>query len=382
MDTVSNDKNIDRAFLLKSMFEHATLGILMVDESGSIIDVNPFSCGLFGYDRQELVGLPLETLIPTRLRDKHVVDREGYFKNPKPRPMGIGKELFGLRKDGSQFPVEVSLSYAQTAEESVAIAFVSDITQRKRNEERLRRYASVLERSNRELQDFAYVSSHDLQEPLRKIQAFGDRLRIKEGENLSEKGVDYLNRMLSAAVRMQRLIADLLQFSRLSTKAKQFEQVDLNLIVEEVLSDLEIIIENSGATIEVKPLPIIEAEPTQMRQLFQNLIANAIKFRKEGVAPVIKIYWQEGKAGDSSVKILVEDNGIGFDEKYANKIFQIFQRLEGRKYEGSGIGLAICQRIAGRHGGSINAKSKEGAGSTFIINLSTMQQEMSIDQEI
>lgn len=187
---------------------------------------------------------------------------------------------------------------------------------------------------------------------------------------MSEEGKDYLNRMLNASQRMQTLIEDLLTFSRLS-QSQTFYKIDLNKLLEEVLSDLEVAIENSKTKIEVAELPIIEAEAVQMRQLFQNLISNAIKFRKDNETPIIKIYCKKISPATENemVEIYFEDNGIGFDEKYNDRIFNIFQRLEGKKYAGSGIGLAICRKIARRHGGNIIAQSKEGKGSTFIVTL-------------
>jgi two-component system sensor kinase FixL len=212
---------------------------------------------------------------------------------------------------------------------------------------------------------------------LRKIQSFGDRVLTKEYDNLSDDGKDYVKRMLNAASRMQKLINDLLSFSRLTTKAKPFVKVDLNDVLKGVLSDLEISIEKTGTKIIAEHLPEIEAEPTQMRQLFQNLISNAIKFRKENEIPVIKIYTKNiqrqahltGTPGDEKTEVYFEDNGIGFNEKYLDKIFAIFQRLEGQKYEGSGIGLAVCRKIAIRHGGNITAHSEPGKGSVFIVTL-------------
>jgi two-component system sensor kinase FixL len=226
-----------------------------------------------------------------------------------------------------------------------------------------------------------------LQEPLRKIQAFGDRLKSKEGEKLSDQGKDYLDRMLNAAFRMQNLINDLLAFSRITTKAQPFSKVDLNRIVREVLLDLEVATEQAGARIEVEKLPHIEGEPVQLRQLFQNLIANAIKFRKSDEAPLIRVYARhvQRKAhltatpGDEVVEIHVEDNGIGFDEKYLDRIFNVFQRLEGQKYTGSGIGLAICRKIAVRHGGEITARSKPGKGAEFIVTLALQQPREKAD---
>ncbi|HEY6245348.1 MAG TPA: ATP-binding protein [Pyrinomonadaceae bacterium] len=258
--------------------------------------------------------------------------------------------------------------------------------ERQRAQDRLGRTAAMLSQSNRELQDFASVASHDLQEPLRKIQAFGDRLRQKCEGQLSEAGIDYLGRMLNAASRMQTLINDLLTFSRVTTKAQPFSKVDLNVIARDVLSDLEVRIEQTGGSVEVTDLPVIDADPLQMRQLFQNLIANALKFRKPDQPAVVKIFADcnsqiaEGAtwafANNENWQISVADNGIGFDEKYLDRIFTVFQRLHGRNtYEGTGVGLAVCRRIVERHNGSITARSKPGQGATFIVKLPSTQQK-------
>lgn len=260
----------------------------------------------------------------------------------------------------------------------------SDISARKSDEEKLRHFAEKLERSNAELQNFASVASHDLQEPLRKIQAFGDRLRAKCGERLGEQGRDYLERMQNAAERMQTLIQDLLKLSRVTSRAQPFERCDLGEIVKQVLSDLEIAVDEAGAKVEVGELPTIAADPLQMRQLFQNLIANAIKFRKPGEPPEVVVSGrvfdvQEALIpgvvpGGKVCQIHVTDNGIGFDEKFAEQIFVVFQRLHTREeYAGTGIGLAVCRKITDRHGGSIVAKSAQGQGASFIITLPVKQ---------
>ncbi|MEE9144417.1 MAG: ATP-binding protein, partial [Candidatus Binatia bacterium] len=259
-----------------------------------------------------------------------------------------------------------------------------DIIRRKRVEIELKTLADQLKRSNDELQDFASVASHDLQEPLRKIRAFGDRLKIKCGESLNEEGGDYIDRMQHAAGRMQTLINDMLTFSRVTTKAKPFVPVDLAEVTREVLSDLEVRIMQTAGQVEVGDLPTIDADPLQMRQLMQNLVGNALKFHREEESPVVRIQsqllnGQEGSPdGDSEVdelcQITIADNGIGFDEKYLDRIFNLFQRLHGRSnFEGSGMGLAVCRKIAERHGGDITAKSKEGEGTTFIVKLPTKQ---------
>ncbi|MEA5616961.1 GAF domain-containing protein [Cronbergia sp. UHCC 0137] len=232
-------------------------------------------------------------------------------------------------------------------------------------------------RSNEELQQFAFIASHDLQEPLRKIQTFSDRLQLTCGDALNEQGRDYLARMHNATQRMQTLIEDLLTLSRVTTKAQPFIMVNLAQITQEVLSDLEVRIQHTQGHIEVGVLPIIKADPLQMRQLFQNLIGNALKFHRPNEPPIVKIYSQflNNPSDNSAVteevcQIIVEDNGIGFSEKYLDRIFNVFQRLHSRsEYEGTGIGLAICRKITERHQGSITAQSYPGKGSKFIIKL-------------
>lgn len=253
-----------------------------------------------------------------------------------------------------------------------------DINSRKNTEAALQEYNVKLERSNRELQDFAYIASHDLQEPLRKIQAFGERIETKYGGELGDVGKDYLKRMQQSAARMQNLINDLLSYSRVTSKANPFVKIDLNKVLKDVLGDLGERFKATGGKAEVYDLPEIEADPIQMRQLLQNLVSNALKFHKPDTSPIIKIHCQmkdhHNGRKNPHIQLFVEDNGIGFDEKYLDRIFQPFQRLHGRlDYEGSGIGLAICRKIVERHTGSITAKSTPGEGTTFIITLPLFQ---------
>jgi signal transduction histidine kinase len=238
-------------------------------------------------------------------------------------------------------------------------------------------YSDELSRSNRELEEFAFVASHDLQEPLRKIQAFSDRLESMFKDDLGEKGLDYINRMKNAAQRMSNLINDLLEFSRVTTRGKDFIDTDLNEVVHEVLDDLEIAIKESEATVNLDTLPHIQADPSQMLQLFLNILSNAVKFRRENVPPIITISYQRTEefspAHNSDVAweiITISDNGIGFSEEYLEKIFVPFQRLHGRsQYKGTGIGLSVCRRIVERHGGEITATSQVGEGASFTIKL-------------
>ena len=224
------------------------------------------------------------------------------------------------------------------------------------------------------------MASHDLQEPLRKIQAFGDQLKTDYSGSLGEEGADYLERMQNAAVRMQALIQALLNYSRVTSKAKPFSAIDLAASAREAVSNLEASIRDTGGRVEIEELATIDADPVQMVQLFQNLIGNALKFHGKE-RPAVKVYGlpceaDRKRGGPGCIQIFVEDNGIGFDEKYLDRIFTPFQRLHGRGvYEGTGIGLAICRKIVDRHGGTITAKQLPGKGTTFIVSLPVKQSK-------
>lgn len=235
----------------------------------------------------------------------------------------------------------------------------------------LEQRAAELARSNTELDQFASIASHDLQEPLRKVRTFTEQLMVSEVGNLSEHGVDYLERANRAAERMQQLIHDLLQFSRVTTKPRPFSRVDLNEVTAAILDDISVELDESGAEVSVGPLPTLSADELQMRQLILNLISNAVKFRREGVPPEITI---SGERLGEQVRIAVADNGIGFEQRYAERIFRVFERLNGRGvYPGTGIGLALCQKIATRHGGEIAAEGRPGQGATFTVTLPLAQ---------
>ena len=355
----------------ESILNSAGEGIYGLYLQGRTTFVNPAAAKITGWKVEELVS-KVESEVFHRLAANPADAAE--------QTTPADYQLF-YRKDGTSFPAEyVRTPIREKDKEVGAVVIFKDITERKRAEETLSRKAAELARSNAELEQFAYVASHDLQEPLRKIQAFGDRLKTKcDAVNLQD-GRDYLERMQSAAARMQTLINDLLTFSRVISASQPFVPVDLHQVVKGVLSDLEVRIEQKKAAVEVGELPSIEADPLQMRQLLQNLIGNALKFQTPNSQPVVKIHARLLKSPFAGTpeedpyaeqcEFTVEDNGIGFDEKYLDKIFAVFQRLHGRnEYEGTGVGLAVCRRITDRHGGTITAKSKQGEGAKFIVTV-------------
>lgn len=362
-----------RMLLLNAALDTAANGIVITDSEGSIEWVNKAFSSLTGYSFDDAKGKSPRILKSGRQTKEFYADLWNTIQKGK-----VWKgELVNRRKSGDLYDEEMTISPVSdpTTGTTHFVAVKSDITERKRAEEQLKVFNKRLQQSNRELEDFAYVASHDLQEPLRKVQTFADRLRSKYGEALDETGLDYIERMRNAGGRMQTLIHDLLSFSRVTTKAQPFVPVDLNEITSGVLSDLEVKIEETNAVVEIDGLPTIDADPSQMRQLVQNLVGNALKFRRESVAPVVRISAKQLTNGSTgNVEITVEDNGIGFDEKYLDKIFTVFQRLHGRtEYEGSGIGLAVCRKIVERHHGSITAHSAPGRGASFVIKIPARQ---------
>ncbi|MCC6558720.1 MAG: PAS domain S-box protein [Polyangiaceae bacterium] len=380
------DDRIGREVPSAQVLEAAPDAMLVIDAQGAIVYANAEAEKLFGYAREELRGALVEALMPEAQREAHLWHRRRYAEQPRTRPMGQALHIVARRKDGSEIPADVKLSPLKAASGLLITAAIRDMTEIRRSEEQLRTYARhleeleeslkrqnrELERKNRELEQFAYVSSHDLQEPLRKIVAFGDRLRSRCGPALDERGIDYLERMTSAAQRMQLLINDLLEFSRLSTRARGFERVDLRQIALATVSDLEVLIERTGGSVEVGEIGVIDADPSQMGQLFQNLIENALKFHRAEAPPRVKVWGApRGEGGrPPAVEIRVEDSGIGIEPRFRERIFTVFERLNPRaRYEGTGIGLAICKKIAERHGGDIVVESEPGRGSTFVVTL-------------
>ena len=362
-------------------FEDAPIACHEVDRNGLVLCVNQAECQLFGFSREEMVGRPIWDFMAPEDRDR---TKAGLLLRIADEQPLAPLEREYKRRDGSSVVMEIHQKRIrdEAGRATGLRTFLIDVTQRKRAEQTLSEQADKLARSNSELEQFAYVASHDLQEPLRKIQAFGDRLKTKCGAALGSDGEDYLTRMQNAAARMQVLIQDLLSLSRVASHAKPFAAVDLADVVRMVISDLEVRINERSGRVEAASLPMVFGDRGQLAQLFQNLIGNGLKFQKPGESPVVRVSSETVALPDNTGaawRITVEDNGIGFDEKYRERIFQIFQRLHGRsEYEGTGIGLAICRKIVDRHGGSITAHSSEGAGAKFIITLPHMARGESL----
>jgi PAS domain S-box-containing protein len=342
--------------------ESAPNAIVMVNREGNIVLVNSRAEKDFRYTRVEMIGKSVDMLVPERLRGNHANNRNGYYEQPLVRSMGMGRDLYGLRKDRTEFPVEIGLAPVEGRTETLIMATIVDITKRKNAEAKLQYTLNELQRSNTDLEQFAYVASHDLQEPLRTITGMVQLLQKKYQGTLDARADEYIGFTVEAATRMQALINGLLEFSRVDRQGKPIEEVNMKDVVQAATKSLSKTIHEKNAIITCEDLPTVQVDSLQMARLFQNLIGNAIKFRSER-QPKIHI---SATALEDKWHFSVRDNGIGIEPQYFERIFVIFQRLHTRtEYPGTGIGLSLCKKIVERHGGQIWVESESGAGTTF-----------------
>lgn len=352
--------------LLTAIIDSMPTAIVMVDDQGRIELVNAQAGPLFGYTAAELQGELVDMLVPYRFRSGPSGLRLLLTKNPNLRPMAAGPDLFGLHKNGTEFPIEVGVNSVKTEEGSFVVSAIVDISERERKAAELQHAKEALERSNIELQRFAYVASHDLQTPMRSIASFVELLRTHYGAGLDARANDWMRRTHESIQHLRTLVQDLLEYSRIDTQARPFERVPFREVVDHALLLLDASVGESQAEVTCGDLPAVMGDRSQLVQLMLNLIVNGIKYRGKET-PRIDISAQ--RKTDEWL-FAVSDNGIGMAPKHHEKIFEIFQRLHDQKeYPGTGIGLAVCRRVAHWHGGKIWVESTLDEGSVFYFTI-------------
>ena len=357
----------------RGLLEAAPDAMVVVNHGGEIVLLNLQAEKQFGYYRDELVGQKVTNIIPEGFAERLIADALRSAEDALAQQIGTGIELTGRRKDGSGFPIEIMLSPLESAEGVLVTAAIRDITKRKKAEANLLQKVEELNRSNQELEQFAYIASHDLQEPLRMVASYTQLLSRRYKGQLGSDADEFIAFAVDGASRMQRLIQDLLAYSRAGTKAKLLFDTSSEEALQQALVNLRGAIEESHAVVTHDPLPTVLADEMQLVQLFQNLVGNAVKYQNPGIP---RIHISAARNGGNKWRFSIKDNGLGIDSQYFDRIFGMFQRLHKREeFAGTGVGLAICKKIVERHGGSISVESQPGHGSTFHFALEGSERE-------
>ncbi|MGA2645582.1 MAG: PAS domain S-box protein [Candidatus Sulfotelmatobacter sp.] len=351
----------------QALLEAAPDAMVVVNAAGEIVLLNVQAEKQFGYSRNELIGQRVKNIVPEGFAERLIADSARSAAEALAQQIGTGIELIARRKDGSEFPIEIMLSPLESAEGILVTAAIRDISVRKESEQHLVKTVGELKRSNDELQQFAYVSSHDLQEPLRMVASYTQLLAKRYKGRLDSDADEFITFAVDGCNRMQGLIQDLLAYSRAGTNAKELCEVSGEDALQGALTNLRITLEQSGAVVTHDSLPALMTDETQLIQIFQNLVGNAIKYCSTEVP---RVHVSATKNGDNEWIFSVRDNGLGIAPQYFERIFILFQRLHGRnEFEGTGIGLAICKKVVERLGGRIWVESQPEKGSTFYFAL-------------
>ncbi|WP_165787858.1 MULTISPECIES: PAS domain S-box protein [Cryobacterium] len=352
----------------RGLLEAAPDAMVVVNEAGDIVLLNVRAEKQLGYRRDELIGQPVTNIIPEGFAERLIADGARSAADALAQQIGTGIELVARRKDGTDFAIEIMLSPLESSEGILITAAIRDISVRNAAALQLATTLDELRRSNQELEHFAYVASHDLQEPLRMVSSYTQLLARRYVGKLDSDADDFIRFAVDGATRMQQLIQDLLAYSRVGTKANNVTETPSGRALDRALVNLQAAIEESGATVTSDPLPVVVADEVQLVQLFQNLIGNSIRYQQGDT--VARIHLGCTRTHQDRWEFSVRDNGIGIESQYFDRIFGMFQRLHGRdEYAGTGIGLAICKKIVERHGGTISVESEPGQGSTFRFDL-------------